>query len=94
MPYKDPTPTGAYVLNREFKPIRARSSVGAFGFAAITWCKGKDENEPSLASILGPAAARDEWRREELNAVVQVLRRELVQEKPRLSLGILDYVKG
>ena len=94
MPYLEPTATGVYVLNCEKKPIKARSAPGTFGFAAITFRPGKDKEAPPLTSLLGETATRGEWRREELNAVIQVLRRELVQDKPLLSLGILDYVKG
>lgn len=94
MPYLEPTATGVYVLNCEKKPIKARSAPGIFGFAAITFRSGKDKNAPPLTLLLGEAATAEEWRREELNAVTQVLRRELVQETPRISLGILDYVKG
>ncbi|WP_127045202.1 hypothetical protein [Pseudorhodobacter sp. E13] len=94
MPYLEPSATGVYVLNCEKKPIRARSAPGTFGFAAITFRPGKDKDAPPLTSLLGEAATAQEWRREELNAVIQVLRWELVQDQPRLSLGILDYVKG
>lgn len=98
MVYLEPTNTGVFVLGYDQKPIRARSKPGTYGFAVVTWQKAKTaqerEGEPSLQDMMGAAALCDEWRREEVNAVVELLRRELVRETPRISLGILDYVKG